>query len=77
MGKEPRDTILAVWGMDYRIKTCFFDKILYWGQIFGKKHLKHHQTSKKHAEQGGPEAPKGWLGSLRGLKKSSTGWQRF
>ena len=72
MGREPRDMILAVWGMDHRIKTTFFR----WKrQIFGQKHLKHHQTSKNHAKQGGPEAPKGWLGSLRGRKKSSRGWR--
>ena len=77
MGREPRDMILAVWGMSYRIKAMFFDGRLYLVQIFGKKHFKHHHTSKKHAKQGGPEAPKGWLGSLRGRKQSSRGWRLF
>ena len=71
MGREPRDMIFAVWGMDHRIKTTFFRWKIVLRANFGQKHLKHHQTSKKHVKQGGPEAPKGWLGSLRGRKKPS------
>ena len=53
MGREPRDTILVVWGMDHRIKMTFFRWKIVLGADFWSKASQTSPNIEKTCQTGG------------------------